>query len=209
MQAKGAITALAITVVLGAGIAISRARRAQPLPVSDALQPPQAPEEECFRSDGREVHCADAVGWLERNGVPAGHSVITSIPDITEAIDGVADGTNNNGTMGVAAYKVWFVKVAALILRALPPGQFAIFYQSDVKIMDPRDGSRCLEWVDKAALCAAAAAATPDCTLLWHKICTLDEVERHSQRDTRGKTLVERHSWGDTRGNTLVERRRL
>ena len=67
----------------------------------------------------REVVCEDATAWLARQAVPwpAGTSVVTSMPDVSET------------RMKLEAWKTWFTATAATILNSVHPDQVAIFYQ--------------------------------------------------------------------------------
>ena len=67
----------------------------------------------------REVVCDEAVRWLKRQAVPwpAGHSVITSMPDVTET------------GLHLEPWKQGFTAAAALIMESVAPSQVAIFYQ--------------------------------------------------------------------------------
>ncbi len=98
----------------------------------------------------RQVHCADALGWLPGNPLPAGASILTSLPDVAEFRHRDPE-----------RWEPWFLAAATAVLRATPAGSAAVFYQTDVK----RDG----RWTDKAFLVQQAARelAVP---LLWHKI---------------------------------------
>lgn len=101
-------------------------------------------------TSSRTVHCADALVWLRENALPAGASIVTSLPDVVEFRHRDSERWHD-----------WFVAAAEQVLRCTPPDGAAIFYQTDVK----RDG----RWVDKGTLVQRAAAAT-DRALLWHKI---------------------------------------
>lgn len=107
-----------------------------------ALSTPPAPR--------REVIQAEALGWLEQNAAPAGASVITSLPDVSEVPE-----------LGFDGWRAWFVEAARQIIRWVPPDGVAIFYQSDIR----RGGV----WVDKGypVMRAADEEGAP---LLWHKI---------------------------------------
>jgi len=98
----------------------------------------------------RTVHCADALAWLEAQGVLAGCSLITSMPDVSEFPSLSLDG-----------WKDWFVRTAALVLSRCPEDGVTLFYQTDIK----KDGT----WVDKGYLCLKAAEALGH-ELLWHKV---------------------------------------
>ncbi len=96
----------------------------------------------------REVHHADALGWLRARGRLDGCSVITSLPDLVEMAD-----------LTLESWTRWFVEAAGAVLDAVPDDGVAIFFQSDVK--------RAGRWIDKAALVQRAAGDVP---LLFHKI---------------------------------------
>lgn len=96
------------------------------------------------------MHEADAVVWLRDHALPAGASILTSLPD-------AAEFKHRDGER----WRRWFLDAAELVLRCTPRDGAAVFYQTDVK----RNGV----WIDKSFLVqqAAAAAGVP---LLWHKI---------------------------------------
>lgn len=98
----------------------------------------------------RDVHHAEALGWLRARGCLDGCSVVTSLPDVVEMAG-----------MSLPDWTTWFVDAARAVLDAVPDGGVAVFFQSDVK----RGGL----WIDKGALVhrAAEAAGAP---LLFHKI---------------------------------------
>lgn len=98
----------------------------------------------------RTVHCADALAWLEAQGVLAGCSLITSMPDVSEF-----------PSFSLAEWKDWFVRTAGLVLSRCPDDGVTIFYQTDIK----KDGT----WVDKGYLVQKAAEQSGH-ALLWHKI---------------------------------------
>lgn len=80
----------------------------------------------------------------------AGHSLVASLPDISEF-----------QATSLAQWKEWFVQTAQLILSRCPDDGVVVFYQSDIKV----DGV----WVDKGYLVqkAAEAMGVPQ---LWHKL---------------------------------------
>jgi len=98
----------------------------------------------------RTVHCADALAWLEAQGVLAGCSLITSMPDVSEF-----------PSFSLAEWKDWFVRTASLVLSRCPDDGVTLFYQTDIK----KDGT----WVDKGYLVQKAAEQSGH-ALLWHKI---------------------------------------
>jgi hypothetical protein len=98
----------------------------------------------------RTVHQTDALEWLAANPLPAGASVLTSLPDASELARRAAAGWSS-----------WFVDAARAVLQALPDAGAAIFFQTDVR--------RAGVWIDKAFLVQQAAGAV-GVPLLWHKI---------------------------------------
>lgn len=99
---------------------------------------------------GRTVHCADALAWLEGQGVLAGCSLITSMPDVSEF-----------PSLTLSEWKDWFVRTASLVLSRCPEDGVTIFYQTDIK----KEGT----WVDKGYLVQKAAEQLGH-ALLWHKV---------------------------------------
>jgi hypothetical protein len=98
----------------------------------------------------RDVHHAEALGWLRARGRLDGCSVVTSLPDVAEL-----------GGMSLASWMSWFVEAARAVLDAVPDAGVAIFFQSDVK--------RGSLWIDKGALVQRAADGS-GAQLLFHKI---------------------------------------
>jgi len=134
------------------------------------------------RSDGssRRIVCDDAIEWLKghQDNSLQGH-VFTSIPDVSELnflsskIEGKKEEEEESRQKRrIQRYKEWFIDVATLILQKLPQNAFAIFYQSDVRVLDNQ--SHVLEWIDKSHLCHVAADRA-NVQLKWHKLCSLTE----------------------------------
>lgn len=98
----------------------------------------------------RQVFHADALAWLGARAPLSGCSVITSLPDGAEL-----------PRLSFAQWCDWFVGAARLVLRSIPSGALAVFFQSDVL-------HRGL-WVDKGAMVSEAAKAEA-ADLLFHKI---------------------------------------
>ena len=98
----------------------------------------------------RNIICEDALVWLEKSPVLHGHSIIASLPDISEFPN-----------MPLEEWKGWFIQTAALVLSRTPPEGVTVFYQSDIK----REGV----WIDKSYLVQKAAEQVGH-ELLWHKI---------------------------------------
>lgn len=96
-----------------------------------------------------EIHCQDALEWLESYPVTPGHSLITSLPDVSEVGKPLED------------WKSWFVDAAARVMQRCPRDGVAIFYQTDIKVAG--------HWVDKAHLCLKASEKV-GIPLIWHKI---------------------------------------
>ncbi len=98
----------------------------------------------------RQVHCEDALAWLERQGPLAGCSLVTSMPDHSEF-----------PSLTLDAWKDWFIRAAGLVLSRCPDDGVTIFFQTDIKV----EGT----WVDKAYLVQKAAERAGH-ALLWHKL---------------------------------------
>lgn len=126
----------------------------------------------------REVKVADAVKWLVESNEPFHGSVFTGIPDLYDVY-----GFRSTQEVGINQraddYKEWFNQVAEAIFRRLPPGQCALFSQTDGKILDTE--GRVICWLDKSVLLSNAATKY-GCTLLWHKIAIDTSAEISSHR---------------------------
>jgi hypothetical protein len=101
-------------------------------------------------SPTRQIIQAEACAWLAENPAPAGASVITSLPDVSEVPE-----------RGFEGWKAWFGEAARAVLRWVPGPGLAIFFQSDIR----HEGA----WIDKGYL-VQRAAESEGRTLLWHKI---------------------------------------
>jgi hypothetical protein len=98
----------------------------------------------------RTVVQAEALAWLAANPAPAGASVVTSLPDFSELVE-----------LGFDGWRAWFITAARRILRWVPDGGVAVFFQSDTRHETA--------WVDKSYL--VLRAAEEECaSLVWHKI---------------------------------------
>ncbi len=99
----------------------------------------------------RVVHHGDGIEFLRASSpFPADHAIFTSLPDHSEV-----------PSLGVPAWKTWFIDTVALACRSLADEAIAVFYQTDVKY----DG----RWIDKAYLVLRGAEQAGS-ELLWHKI---------------------------------------
>ena len=101
------------------------------------------------RSPQREVHCADAIPWMQARGRMAEACAVTSLPDVSEV------------GLALPAWREWFLAAVQLVVAAVPDDSAAIFFQSDIK----RDGC----WIDKGALVMSAAEAA-GARVLFHKL---------------------------------------
>ena len=110
-------------------------------PAGDAPAPARTPL--------REVHCAEAIGWLRERGRIEGACAITSLPDVSEV------------NLSLPAWRAWFLNAVTLVVDAVPEASAALFFQSDIK----RDGV----WVDKGAM-VIRAAEDAGAHILFHKI---------------------------------------
>lgn len=102
------------------------------------------------RPPERRVFHRDALAWLAENPASEGMSVVTSLPDVSELSGMSLDG-----------WRGWFVEAAERVIRWVPRGGVAIFFQSDI-----RKGG---VLVDKGYLVMRAAEAC-GVDVLWHKI---------------------------------------
>ena len=110
----------------------------------------QTPLSPTFHPDTqREVHCADAIPWMQARGRIAGACAVTSLPDVSEV------------GLALPAWRAWFIEAVRLVVNAVPDESAAIFFQSDIK----RDG----RWIDKGAL-VIRAAEDAGAHVLLHKI---------------------------------------
>jgi len=101
------------------------------------------------RKPQRQVHCADAIAWMRKQGRIEGACAVTSLPDVSEV------------NLSLSAWRTWFLAAVALVVDAVPDTQAALFFQSDIK----RDGV----WVDKGAM-VIRAAEDAGAHILFHKI---------------------------------------
>jgi hypothetical protein len=100
----------------------------------------------------RRVVQAEALAWLDANPAVAGErvSVVTSLPDVSEMPANDLD-----------EWRAWFLGAVRRVVRWVPPGGVAIFYQSDIR----HRGAL----IDKGYL-VMRAAEEERATVLWHKI---------------------------------------
>ena len=128
----------------------------------------------------RHVVCADAVEWIRKLGdvslsqslrIPdafdmARCSIVVSMPDFSETpfSEGLKAAAAERASVeaaALAAYKGWFLDTACNIFHALRPGQFALFYQSDIRVRafgsDGKHSRETAEWLDKSTLVQLAA----------------------------------------------------
>lgn len=97
----------------------------------------------------REVHCADAIPWMQARGCIEGACAVTSLPDVSEV------------NLSLDRWREWFLGAARLVVAAVPDSSAALFFQSDIK----HEGT----WVDKGALITRAAEEA-GARILFHKI---------------------------------------
>src|SRR5512143_1123585 len=55
----------------------------------------------------RTVHCAEALEWLGQQGVLAGCSLVTSLPDVSEL-----------GGLSLGEWRAWFVRAARRVMAS-------------------------------------------------------------------------------------------
>lgn len=97
----------------------------------------------------REVHCADAIPWMQARGKIASACVVTSLPDVSEV------------GLALPVWRTWFLNAVQLVVESVADESAALFFQSDIK----RDGA----WIDKGAL-VIRAAEDVGAHVLFHKI---------------------------------------
>ena len=97
----------------------------------------------------REVHCADAIAWMQARGRIEGACAVTSLPDVSEV------------GKALPVWRAWFLDAVRRVVDSVPDESAAIFFQSDIK----RDGV----WIDKGAL-VIRAAEDAGAHVLFHKI---------------------------------------
>ena len=87
--------------------------------------------------------------WLDENVASLRTSVITSLPDVSEL------------ELDLVGWKAWFVASAEKVIRWVPEGGLAIFFQSDIRLRGAI--------VDKSSLIVRAAEAA-GADIVFHKI---------------------------------------
>lgn len=98
----------------------------------------------------REIFQAEALAWMRDHPAPERASVVTSMPDLSEVPH-----------LDLAGWREWFVGAARAVLRWVPEGGVAIFYQSDIRV----GGAL----VDKSYL-VMRGIEEEGASALWHKI---------------------------------------
>jgi hypothetical protein len=111
----------------------------------DAIEP---------RAPIRTIVHGDALAWLTENPAPAGASVVTSMPD-------VSDMRSGDLKSDLGRWRAWTVETARTLIRWVPEDCLAIFFQSDIRV----DGAL----VDKGHL-VMTAADQEGASVLFHKI---------------------------------------
>lgn len=102
------------------------------------------------RAPSRIIVQAEALAWMDANAAPAGASVVTSLPDVSEC-----------SHLDLATWKAWFVAAAERVIAWTPPEGVSVFFQSDIR----HEGVI----VDKGYLVMKAAEQS-GASVLWHKI---------------------------------------
>lgn len=106
--------------------------------------------QQCYFPAQRLVYQSDALAWLSANPAQLGMSIVTSLPDYSELPN-----------MSFKGWHEWFVEASGAVLRWIPPGGCAVFFQTDIRHEHI--------WIDKAAMIHSAAVAHHR-PMLWHKI---------------------------------------
>ena len=97
----------------------------------------------------RTIIQGDALAWLDENVASPRTSVITSLPDVSEL------------ELDLAGWKAWFVATSEKVIRWVPEGGVAIFFQSDIRLRGAV--------IDKSSL-VMRAAELAGADMVWHKI---------------------------------------
>jgi hypothetical protein len=98
----------------------------------------------------RTIVQAEALAWMASTPAEPRTSVVTSLPDVSEL-----------SGLDLAGWRAWFVDAARAVIRWVPDGGVAIFFQSDIR----HRGA----WIDKGHL-VLRAAEDEGAALVWHKI---------------------------------------
>lgn len=97
----------------------------------------------------REVHCGDAIPWMQTHPGMPGTGVVTSLPDLSEV------------RLSLPVWRTWFHDAVRLTIRLVPDTGVAVFFQSDVR----HDG----QWIDKGSM-VVRAAEDAGAHVVFHKI---------------------------------------
>src|ERR1700689_1896235 len=98
----------------------------------------------------RTVVQADAIAWMAENEAPNRSSVVTSLPDVSEL-----------SQLDFDAWREWFLAAVRRVVRWVPAGGVAIFYQSDIRIAGA--------WIDKGYL-VMRGAEEERANIVFHKV---------------------------------------
>lgn len=127
------------------------------------------------KTKDRSMICMDFITYLNSISNLEG-SLMCGIPDIDD-ISFLSKTYFNQPDQRIRnnAYKKWFIDCVELIFNKLNDGEYAIFSQTDSKIINPN--SEMIGWNDKSVWIALAnEKCNCNCNLMWHKISTsLDE----------------------------------
>ena len=93
----------------------------------------------------RNVIKADALVWLKQQAVLPG-SVVTSLPDVGEIKCSLEECVRHPAatlppppapsSCPLSRYEPWFLSACELLFSKVAPGQFAMFYQTDIKMLE-------------------------------------------------------------------------
>jgi hypothetical protein len=97
----------------------------------------------------RRVVQAESLAWLAANPAEDGASVVTSLPDVSEL------------PLDLDAWRAWFIGAVRRVVRWVPHGGIAVFYQSDIRHRGV--------WIDKGYL-VMRGAEEEGASIVWHKI---------------------------------------
>ena len=137
----------------------------------------------------REIICADAIAWLKSSTEPLNGSIFTSMPDISELNDMLRGYPDTRSRF--VAYEEWFTDAAYSILSRLHDGAYAIFLQSDVRVVDK---GNVVHWIDKSKLCSTAADKA-GVNVMWHKMTLNTNIDKKSvARPGYSHLIVSKHN---------------
>jgi hypothetical protein len=123
------------------------------------------------KTKNRSMICMDFITYLNSITNLEG-SLMCAMPDIDDiSFLSKSIFISSDQRIRNYAYKKWFIDCVELIFNKLNDGEYAIFSQTDSKIINPN--SEMIGWNDKSVWIALAnEKCNCNCNLMWHKIST-------------------------------------